>query len=89
MFDWIISGAARWAVLQGTGRDDGLTLLIAQRGDHVWITDDGRMGGIAAISVHSTEEEAVSRFYEALSHFQEDHATTVKAQWTDAEVAAL
>jgi hypothetical protein len=89
MFDWIISGADRWAVLRGTGgADDGLRLLVAQRGQAVWITDDGTHG-TASIATMDTEDEAVSQFYGALSHFQVDHITEVEAQWTDAEVNAL
>jgi len=94
-FDWIIGGADRWAVLDS--RDGGVQVLVAQRGTIVWTTyavpngpDEraGAMGGATVIHL-GTEDVAVSEFYGALSHYQEDHAATVRAQWTDAEVAAL
>lgn len=89
MFDWIISGADRWAVLSGNGgADDGLRLLIAQRGVEVAIIDGGAEARMI-VATTETEDEAVSNFYGSLSHFQQDHDLTVEAQWTDAEVNAL
>ena len=88
MFDWIISGADRWAVLNGHGGElDGVRILVAQRGLDAVVMDDTAL--TLSVATNDTEDEAVSSFYGALSHFQQGHGLIVEAQWTDAEVNAL
>lgn len=96
-FEWIIDGSDRWAVLQSTD-SDGTQVLLAQRGTIVWTTYATEVGpqetpagahGGAMVVHYGSEDIAVSEFYGDLSHYQEHHAATVQAQWTDAEVAAL
>jgi hypothetical protein len=87
MFEWIISGAERWAVLEGrTPQWDGLEVLVAQRGTTVVVMDQSDLG-VSVVRQYATDEAALGEFHGAVAHFVSDHGSEVTRAWTDAEVA--